>query len=368
MNIPFVDLKAQYHSIKPDIDKAIENVIAETAFIGGKYVNNFKEEFANLYGVKHCVPVANGTDAIYIILKTLGIGVGDEVITVANSWISTSETITQAGAKPVFIDVDEYFTIDVGKIEEAITPNTKAIIPVHLYGQMADIEIIEQICTKHNLFLIEDCAQSHFSELNGIRAGLRGIASTFSFFPGKNLGAYGDAGAIITNDDELAEKMRMYANHGALIKHQHKIEGINSRLDGLQASILSAKLPYILDWTDKRRECAAYYDEILKEISQIELPIVRPNSLHSYHLYVLKVERREELVTYLKQNGIETFIHYPIPLPFMEAYQYLGKSRSDFPVVADNQHRILSIPIFPELTKGQQQYVAKTINAFYNKV
>ena len=266
MNIPFVDLKAQYHSIKPDIDKAIENVIAETAFIGGKYVNNFKEEFANLYGVKHCVPVANGTDAIYIILKILGVGAGDEVITVANSWISTSETITQAGAKPVFIDVDEYFTIDVGKIEEAITPNTKAIIPVHLYGQMADIEIIEQICTKHNLFLIEDCAQSHFSELNGIRAGLRGIASTFSFFPGKNLGAYGDAGAIITNDDELAEKMRMYANHGALIKHQHKIEGINSRLDGLQASILSAKLPYILDWTDKRRECAAYYDEILKEI------------------------------------------------------------------------------------------------------
>ena len=368
MNIPFVDLKAQYKSIKKDIDFAIASVIEDTAFIKGKYVQQFEKEFAELYGVKHCIGVANGTDAIYITMKMLGIEEGDEVITVANSWISTSETISQTGAKPVFIDVDEYFTIDVSKIESKITNRTKAVLPVHLYGQMVDIYSIKQICEKHNLHLIEDCAQSHFSEYEDKRAGLFGIASTFSFFPGKNLGAYGDAGAIITNDDELAEKMRMYANHGALIKHQHKIEGINSRLDGLQASILSAKLPFILDWTDKRRVCAAYYDEILQGIQQIELPKVRPNSLHSYHLYVLKVEKREELVAFLKESGIETFIHYPTPLPFMEAYQYLGESKSDFPIVANNQFRILSIPIFPELTKKQQEYVADKIKSFYNQL
>ncbi len=365
MKIPFVDLKAQYKTIKPDIDTAIENVILETAFIGGKYVNRFKEEFEALYGVKHCIPVANGTDAIYIILKMLGIGNGDEVITVANSWISTSETISQTGAKPIFVDIDEYFTIDVQKIEKEITPRTKAILPVHLYGQMADIETIKHICDKHNLFLIEDCAQSHFSELNGIRAGLRGIASTFSFFPGKNLGAYGDAGAIITNDDELAKKMRMYANHGALIKHQHHIEGINSRLDGLQAAILSAKLPYILDWTEKRIACAQYYDQMLREVSQIELPMVRPNSKHSYHLYVIKAKKRNELSEYLKNSGIETVIHYPTPLPFMDAYKYLGKTRADYPIVAENQAKILSLPIFPELTREQQEFICTEIRNFY---
>jgi dTDP-4-amino-4,6-dideoxygalactose transaminase len=366
MKIPFVDLKAQYQLIKPDIDRAIENVISETAFIGGKYVNIFKEEFAHLYGVKHCIPVANGTDAIYIILRMLEIGEGDEVITVANSWISTSETITQAGAKPVFVDVDEYFTIDINKIEKEITSRTKAILPVHLYGQMADIEAIKQVCEKHNLFLIEDCAQSHFSEFNGIRAGLRGIASTFSFFPGKNLGAYGDAGAIITNDDILAEKMKIFANHGALIKHQHQIEGINSRLDGLQAAILSAKLPYILEWTERRIQCAKYYNEILGGITQIELPQLRPNSKHSYHLYVIKAEKRDELAAYLKDSGIETAIHYPTPLPFMDAYKYLGKITDDFPMVVANQSKILSIPIFPELTRKQQDYICYKIKEFYS--
>lgn len=367
MNIPFVDLKAQYRSIKKDIDVAIKNVLLETAFIGGKYVVKFKDEFAASYGVKHCVPVANGTDAIYIIMKMLGIGDGDEVITVANSWISTSETISQTGAKPVFLDVDGYFTIDVSQIESKITSRTKAIIPVHLYGQMADIETIEKICKKHNLHLIEDCAQSHFSEQNGIRAGLRGIASTFSFFPGKNLGAYGDAGAIITNDDALAEKMRMFANHGALIKHTHIIEGINSRLDGLQAAILSAKLPYILEWTAKRAACAAYYDDILSGIPNIQLPKLRENTKHSFHLYVIRAEKRDELAAFLKENGIETAIHYPIPLPFMEAYKYLGHTRADFPVVARNQGEILSIPIYPELTQRQQTYIANTIKRFYKQ-
>jgi dTDP-4-amino-4,6-dideoxygalactose transaminase len=367
MKIPFVDLKAQYLSIKKEIDSAIKNVITETAFIGGKYVLQFKDEFAKAYNVKHCVPVANGTDAIYIVLKMLGIGAGDEVITVANSWISTSETISQTGAKPVFVDIDEYFTIDVAQIEAKITSRTKAIIPVHIYGQMADIESIESLCKKHNLYLIEDCAQSHFSELNGIRAGSRGIASTFSFFPGKNLGAYGDAGAIITNDDALAEKMKMFANHGALIKHTHLMEGINSRLDGMQAAILSAKLPYILEWTDKRMACAGHYDHLLKDIPHIQLPKVRPNSKHSYHLYVIKAEKRDELASFLKENGVETAVHYPIPLPFMKAYEYLGHERADFPVVAENQSTILSLPIFPELKLRQQQYIANTIKRFYQQ-
>lgn len=367
MYIPFVDLKIQYQSIKTDIDAAIANVLNETAFIGGKYVSDFAKEFAALYGAKHCVPVANGTDSIYIILKMLGIDKGDEVITVANSWISSSETITQAGATPIFVDVDEYFTIDVRAIESKITKATKAIMPVHLYGQMADVEAIAELCKQYNLYLIEDCAQSHFSEINGSLAGLRGIASSFSFFPGKNLGAYGDAGCILTNDDAVAEKCKMYANHGALIKHQHQIEGINSRLDGLQAAILSAKLPHILKWTDQRIKCAAYYDRILADIGEIELPKVRQNSKHSYHLYVLKAHRRDELALYLKERGIETAVHYPTPLPMLPAYCYLNLKSEDFPIALANMSQILSIPIFPELSIEQQDYIGDCIRTFYKK-
>lgn len=365
MNIPFVDLKAQYQSIKKDIDDAITSVIEETAFIKGKYVQQFEKQFAELYGVKHCIGVANGTDAIYIILKMLGIKDGDEVITVANSWISTSETISQTGAKPVFIDVDEYFTIDTSKIEKKITNRTKAIIPVHLYGQMAEMDKIQEICKKHNLHLIEDCAQSHFSEYKGIRAGLFGIASTFSFFPGKNLGAYGDAGCILTNDDALAEKCRMYSTHGALVKHTHLMEGINSRLDGLQAGILSAKLPYILQWTAERGNKAEMYNKYLSGIKGIELPKIRPNTKHSYHLYVIKAEKRDELRLFLQANGIACEIHYPTPLPFMPAYDYLQIDRNDFSVVAENQKTILSLPIYPELTEEQIQYIAQNIKNFY---
>lgn len=365
MNIPFVDLKAQYLSIKNDIDKAIFSVIEDTAFIKGKYVKLFEEQFAELYGVKHCVGVGNGTDAIYIILKMLGIKEGDEVITVANSWISTSETISQTGATPVFVDVDDYFTIDVLKIESKITSRTKAIIPVHLYGQMADMKAIKHLCEKYGLYLVEDCAQSHFSEYEGKRAGLFGIASSFSFFPGKNLGAYGDAGCIITNDDNLAEKFRMYATHGALTKHVHVIEGINSRLDGLQAGILSAKLPYILEWTMKRNTKATLYNKYLEGNHNIILPKVRPNTKHSYHLYVIKAEKRDELRTFLQSRGIACEIHYPVPLPFMQAYNYLAIDKSDFKIVEENQKKILSLPIYPELSEEQIMYIARNINEFY---
>jgi dTDP-4-amino-4,6-dideoxygalactose transaminase len=366
MNIPFVDLKAQYHSIKENIDSAIQDVIEKTAFIGGHYVKEFEKEFAKLYGVKHVISCANGTDSLYIIMKMLGIGKGDEVITVANSWISSAETIGQTGAKPVFVDVDaEYFSIDDSKIEAAINPQTKAIILVHLQGQACDLDKIEAICKKHSIYLIEDCAQSHFSEFNGRRAGTVGIAGSFSFYPGKNLGAYGDAGCIVTNDDEMASRFRMYANHGALIKHKHEIEGINSRMDGLQASILTAKLPFILQWTKQRIENAKLYDHYLDGISEIQRPKVRPNSRHTYHLYVIKALKRDALMEFLKQKGIETAIHYPTALPNLKAYSYLNNPADGFPVATALQDQILSLPMYPELKEEQIRYTADTIRAFY---
>ncbi|GAC1385138.1 MAG: DegT/DnrJ/EryC1/StrS family aminotransferase [Ginsengibacter sp.] len=367
MNIPFVDLKAQYISIQPEIDDAIKKVIDETSFIGGKHVADFEKNFEKIYGVKNVISCANGTDSLYIIMKMLNIGAGDEVITVANSWISSSETISQTGARPVFIDIHpDYYSMDDNALEKAITQNTKAVIVVHLQGQMCDIEKIKTICDQNHIYLIEDCAQSHFSEYKGIRAGLTGIAGSFSFYPGKNLGAYGDAGCIITNDDELAEKCKMYARHGALKKHQHKIEGINSRLDAMQAAILSAKLKYILDWTEKRIENAALYNKHLSNIPQIILPQVRPNSKHTYHLYVIRANNRDGLAKYLNEKGIETAIHYPTALPNLEAYKYLGITGSDFPISTKYQNEILSLPMYPELTAEKIEFIRDSIKAYYS--
>ncbi|MDX2173151.1 MAG: DegT/DnrJ/EryC1/StrS family aminotransferase [Bacteroidota bacterium] len=368
MNVPFLNLKEQYNNHKLEIDKAIENVISETAFIKGKYVDGFEKEFAAAYGVKHCIGVANGTDAIYIILKMLGIGLGDEVITVANTWISSSETITQAGAKPVFVDIErDYYCIDTAKIEENITPKTKAIIAVHLFGQANNIKQISDICKKNKLFLIEDCAQSHFTEFDNQYVGKFGVASTFSFYPGKNLGAYGDAGAILTNDDLLEKKMRMYAAHGALIKHQHQMEGINSRLDGLQAAILSAKLPYIKQWNEQRRKHSELYTDLLKDVENVITPSVRVNSKHTFHLYVIRCKQRNELQEFLKQQGIETQIHYPTPLPFLQAYNYLNCKPEDFPIANQYQHEILSLPMYPELTQTEIEFVVSSIKKFYSR-
>ncbi|MEO8087596.1 MAG: DegT/DnrJ/EryC1/StrS family aminotransferase [Bacteroidota bacterium] len=366
MHVPFVDLRAQYHSLKKEIDNAIFSVIEDSEFIKGKYVAAFEKEFALAYGVRHCIGVANGTDAIYIVLKMLGIGEGDEVITVANSWISSSETITQAGARAVFVDTEpDFYSIDTTKIEEKITPKTRAIIPVHLYGQPAEVDKIKAICEKHKLVMIEDCSQSHFAQINGQTVGSFGLASTFSFYPGKNLGAYGDAGAVITNDDELARKVRMYSNHGALVKHQHEMEGINSRLDGMHAAILSAKLPYIKKWNEMRFKNALYMNDSLAGIKGIETPKIRKNSSHIFHLYVVKADQRNELQKYLKENGIETAVHYPTPLPLLPAYKYLGLTASDFPVTSLNQEKILSLPMYPELSKEQMDYIVHCVKKFY---
>ena len=369
MKVPFVDLKAQYDSIRSEIDAAMSAVISESAFIGGKHVEEFEQKFARMYGVKHCISCGNGTDSLYILYRMLGIGPGDEVITVANSWISTSETISQCGAKPVFVDMeDRYFTMNPDLIREKVTPRTRAIVPVHLYGQMCDMEKIMGIANEFGIPVIEDCAQSHFSELRGKRAGLFGTAGSFSFYPGKNLGAYGDAGCIITNDEELALKCRMFARHGSIVKHDHRMEGINSRLDGLQAAILSVKLDHIHEWTERRIAAAQRYHELLTGTPGITLPQVRPQSRHTFHLFVIRARRRKQLQEFLKSQGVETAIHYPVPLPYLIPYRHLNHQPADFPESWAAHEEIFSLPIFPEITEQQIRYVSDCIHAFCKKV
>jgi dTDP-4-amino-4,6-dideoxygalactose transaminase len=364
MKIPFVDLHAQYLSIKQEIDEAIAEVIRETSFIRGPHVDKFEKEFADLVGVKHCVSCANGTDAIYIVMKGLGLKPGDEVITTAHSWISTSETITQAGGRVVFCDTDrETFTIDPSLIEAKITPRTVGIIPVHLYGQSADMDLIMEIASRYRLWVIEDCAQAHLAEYKGRQVGTFGQAATFSFYPGKNLGAMGDAGCLVTNDDKLAEWSALYARHGG--KGDHQIEGINSRLDGLQAAILSVKLPHLRKWTEERRRVAALYERALAGITQVETPRIAEGRSHVYHLYVIRCDRRDQLKKHLAEHGIPTVLNYPKALPFYPAYAYLGHKTEDFPDAYSNQSRILSLPIYPEMTAEQVATVASAIREFY---
>ena len=364
MNIPLVDLKSQYRSIKKEIDGAIQKVLERTDFVGGDEVREFEKAFAEFCGVKHVIGVANGTDAIHLTLRACGIGNGDEVITAVNTFIATSEAISAAGAKPVFVDNDkDTYTIDVAKIEERITPRTKAIIPVHLYGQPAEMESIEKIAAKHHLLIIEDAAQAHGALYKGRRVGTFGKAACFSFYPGKNLGAYGDAGAIASSDNEFAAKVRMLANHGRLEKYEHKIEGYNSRLDTLQAAILHVKLAHLEDWTRLRQHHAARLTEILRDHRQIVTPITRDGSTHVFHLFVVRVENRDAVQNKLKEKGIATGIHYPIPLHLQPAYLYLNYQRGDFPVSERYAPQILSLPLYPELTESQLEHIAGSLIA-----
>jgi dTDP-4-amino-4,6-dideoxygalactose transaminase len=365
MKIPFVDLHAQYLTIKEEIDRAIAQVIAESAYIRGRHVEAFEQAWARTLGVKRCVSCANGTDAIYIALRGLGLRPGDEVITSAHSWISTSETITQAGGRVVFCDTDEEtFTIDPIDIERNITPATVGIIPVHLYGQPADMDAIMAIAKRHNLWVIEDCAQAHLASYNGRFVGTFGNVATFSFYPGKNLGAYGDAGCVVTNGDRLADWMATFARHGG--KGDHVMEGINSRMDGLQAAILNAKLPHLPAWTEARRHVAACYDDLLKDVVDIITPKVGAGRDHVYHLYVIRTEDRDGLRKQLTDTGIATVLNYPKALPFYPAYAHLGHSPEDFPVAYANQSRILSLPIYPEIPKEAIEEVASQIKNAFN--
>jgi dTDP-4-amino-4,6-dideoxygalactose transaminase len=360
MKVQFVDLKRQYNYIQTEIDHAISSVIQDSAYIGGKYLKSFEQNFADYAGVKHCKGVGNGTDALFVALKALGISRGDEVITVANSFIATSEAITMTGAKVVFVDCDEAtYNIDIRKIEDVITDKTKAIIPVHLYGQPANMDNISKIAKKHNLYVIEDAAQAHGAKDGDRTIGSIGNCACFSFFPGKNLGAYGDAGAIVTNNDELAARIKMYPNHGRMEKYNHEFEGVNSRLDGIQAAILDVKLKYIERWTERRRAIARIYDKELKNI--VLTPFVRPNVRHVYHLYVIRVKNREALREYLAEKGISTGIHYPIPLPFLKAYNYLGHKPSDFPIADSLKDEILSLPIHGDMSDTEVEYVIENL-------
>jgi dTDP-4-amino-4,6-dideoxygalactose transaminase len=363
--IPFADLYSQYLSIKPEIDDAIAAVIRESAFIRGPYVERFETEFAKALGGPHCVSCANGTDALYIAMHALGVQPGDEVITTAHSWIATSETITQAGGRVVFCDTErDSFNIDAAQIEAKITPRTVGIIPVHLYGQAADMDAIMAIARKHGLWVIEDCAQAHLARYKGRLVGTFGKAATFSFYPGKNLGAMGDAGAVVTGDRDLAQRMAMFARHGGLTKGEHRIEGINSRLDGMQAAILSVKLRHLDAWTRARRDKAATYNASLAGIAGLETPVEGEGREHAYHLYVVRHDRRDELASHLAAAGIQTVVNYPVALPFLPAYQRFGHVSEDFPNAWANQGRILSLPIFPEMTDLQQAQVAEAIRRF----
>jgi dTDP-4-amino-4,6-dideoxygalactose transaminase len=367
MKIPFVDLHAQYLNLKPEIDAAIADVIANTAFVRGPQVDKFEKDWADTVGVKHCISCANGTDAIYISMKALGIKPGDEVITTAHTWISTSETITQAGGKVVFCDTErDTFNIDPKLIESKITDKTVGIIPVHLYGQACDMDPILEIAKKRGLWVIEDCAQAHLATYKGRQVGTMGDMATYSFYPGKNLGAYGDAGGIVTNNDELATYATTYARHGG--KGEHVMEGMNSRMDGIQGAVLNVKRPHLPSWSEARRKVAARYDELLAGVGDIVTPKVADGREHVYHLYVIRTERRDALKKHLADNGIPSVLNYPKALPFFPAYSYLGHSPEDFPEAYRNQSRILSIPIYPEMGDEMTQYVAEKIRAFFANI
>ena len=367
MQIPFIDLKSQYDGIKPEIDEVVSQVLSSGQFIGGEIVEEFERQFARASHVKHCVSVGNGTDALYIALIALGIKKGDEVITTSNSWISTASTILKTGATPVFVDIEkDHYTIDTSLIEEKIGDRTKAIVPVHLYGQMVNMIQIKSICDRYHLFCIEDSAQAHFAHLDDKMPGQIGDIATFSYYPTKNLGGYGDGGSIVTDDDEIARKCRELANYGLFQHDEENVIGGNSRLDVLQAAILNVKLKHVHTWIEKRIAHAGTYHSLLENLDQVTLPKVRQGCRHTYYAYVIRCERRDELKAHLQENGITTIIHYPSILPMMVDLAFLAYKAQDFPVATQYQDEILSLPMYAELTDQQITYIADCVRDFYN--
>ncbi|MBP9500642.1 MAG: DegT/DnrJ/EryC1/StrS family aminotransferase [Candidatus Promineofilum sp.] len=365
MEIPFVDLKAQYRQIKDEVDPAVLAVMQRGDFVLGGAVSEFEREFAEYCNTEHCVGVDSGYSALELIVRAYDIGPGDEVITAANTFIATTLAISNTGATPVLVDCDpQTYNIDPTKIEAAITPRTKAIMPVHLYGQTADMDAIVGIARKHGLFVFEDAAQASGARYKGRPAGSLGDAAAFSFYPGKNLGAYGDGGAVTTSDAAIAEKIRLLRNIGQKVKYYHEVKGFNHRLDTVQAAVLRVKLPYLDGWNASRRRAAATYAEMLAG-----LPIVAPETTdyaeHIFHLYVVRVSGgREALMDHLKEMGVATGLHYPIPIHLQPAYTELGYKRGDFPVTEAYAEEIVSLPIFPELDDEKVSYVVNAIRAF----
>ncbi len=363
MNIPLVDLKANYYSIKKEIDDAIQNVLNSSSFIMGPFVKQFEENFVRFCHVKHGIGCANGTAALHLALLAAGIKKGDEILTVPNTFIATTECISYVGGKIKFVDVvPQTALIDIEALEKVITRKTKALIVVDLYGQMPDMQRIREIAVDHDVFLIEDAAQAHAAEWNGHQPGFYGDIACFSFFPAKNLGCYGDGGAVITNYDELAEKLRLLVNHGRMTKYEHTIEGYNYRLDALQAAILDVKLNHLPRWTDLRRDHARFYDRNLP--SAIGRILEAKGAKHVYYMYVIRVQQRDTLMAYLKQQGIESGIHYPLPLHLQPAYASLGLRKGQFPVSEQLAQEIVSIPIYPELTEEQRQFIVDHVKKY----
>ena len=360
MKVPFLDLKVQYDTIKDEVAQAIQQVLDKTAFAGGPFVAQFEKEFAAFCGTKFCEGVGSGTDALWLALLGLGVGPGDDVITVPDTFIATAEAITYCGAKPVFVDVEETtYNMDPSKLEAAITPKTKAVIPVHLFGQMADMDPIMEIARRRKLFMVEDASQAHGAEYKGRKAGSLGDAGCFSFYPGKNLGAYGEAGAVVTNDEELDKKIRMLRDHGQSKKYHHTYIGWNARMDGIQGAVLSVKLKHLAKWTEARRRNARIYDELLQGVHAVVPPKEAAYGKHVFHLYAIRVAERDRLIAALAEKEIFCGIHYPIPVHLLDAYKSLNLGKGSFPVAEKNAADFVSLPMFPELTREQIDYTVK---------
>ncbi|MBN1280603.1 MAG: DegT/DnrJ/EryC1/StrS family aminotransferase [Candidatus Thermoplasmatota archaeon] len=365
MKIPLVDLKANYLSIKPEIDAAMQSVIDNTSFIMGKPLKVFEEHFATFCSVKHMVGCGSGTAAVHLALLAAGLKKGDEVLTVPNTFIATTECISYVGGKIRFVDVvPETALINIEHLERAITPKTKALIVVHLYGQMPDMQRIREIADQHDVFLIEDAAQAHAAEWKGHMPGYYGDVAAYSFFPAKNLGCFGDGGGVVTNRDELGERLRLLVNHGRSTKYEHLMEGYNYRLDTLQAAVLNAKLPHLMRWTELRRQHAAFYDEHLPK--QVTCPVEAEGAKHAYYMYEIRTPKRDALMQFMKEKGVDCGVHYPIPLHLQPAYKNLGIPKGSFPVSEQLAEEILSIPIYPELSKEQREYIVKEITGFFH--
>ena len=361
--IPLVDLKAQYASIKQEMDHAIQGVLDNTAFIGGEALCAFEDAFASFCEAKVCVGVANGTDAIFLALKALGVGPGHEVVTVAHTFIATTEAIGAVGATPVFVDIKpDTMLMDTARLEAAITPRTKAIIAVHLYGQPVEMDAVNAVAQRHKIRVVEDAAQAHGARYRGKRVGTMGDVACFSFYPGKNLGAYGDAGAVVSTDVALAEEIRMLANHGRRPKEKytHHAIGFNSRLDGLQAAVLNVKLKHLEAWNQLRRDHAAAYTRALAHLP-LRLPSVHPGATPVWHLYVVRLAMRDAVSSALEKQGINTGVHYPVPLHLQPAYQGMNIPRGALPVSEEAAQSVLSLPMYPELTPDQLGRIGRAI-------
>jgi dTDP-4-amino-4,6-dideoxygalactose transaminase len=362
MQVPFLDLKSHHAPMLTEINGAIRDVIESNAFAGGPFVERFEEDFAAYCNSSYAIGLGSGTEALWLTLMALGVGPGDDVITVPNTFMATAEAITYCGARPVFVDVDERtYTLDPDSLEQAVTARTKAIIPVHLFGQPADMDSILKFARRRGLFVIEDACQAHGAEYQGRRAGTLGDAGCFSFYPGKNLGAFGEAGAAVTDNAELQEKIRILRDHGQVRKYHHTMIGWNCRMDGIQAAALRVKLRYLEKGNQLRRSHAAHYDQALSDMEEIVTPAHSADVRHVYHVYAIRVQERDEIMRLLGEKGIGCGVHYPIPVHLQEAYRSLGYAQGDFPIAERCAAEFISLPMFPELTSAQLEIVVQGV-------